>query len=120
MKKDKILLLLSCLTTLVLGPGVGHLIIREWKKAIFLIALSLALFVILAVTFISAVGQEALQAATNFQNIEQFKNIYENFRQDNSNTMLIFNISFAALWAYSIVDLFMIAKSKGTFEKKEQ
>jgi hypothetical protein len=34
--------------------------------------------------------------------------------------MLIFNILFAGLWAYSIVDLFRIARAKGVFIKNEQ
>ena len=35
MNKDKLTLLLASLVTLMLGPGTGHLIIKEWKKAIF-------------------------------------------------------------------------------------
>jgi len=120
MKKDKIVLLLATLVTLILGPGAGHLIVKEWKRAIFFITLSLALFIILATTFISSVGQETLQLVTNFHNIEQFKTIYEKFQEDNSNTMLLFNIVFAGLWAYSIVDLFKIARNKGVFEKQEK
>lgn len=120
MNKDKLTLLLASMVTLILGPGAGHLIIKEWKKAIFFISLALGLFLILASTFASTVGHETLEAVANFQNIEQFKNIYYKFQEDNSNTMLIFNILFAGLWAYSIVDLFIIAKSKGVFTKKEQ
>ena len=120
MNKDKLTLLLASMVTLILGPGAGHLIIKEWKKAIFFISLSLGLFLILASTFASSVGHETLEVVANFQNIEQFKNIYYKFQEDNSNTMLVFNVLFAGLWAYSIVDLFIIAKSKGVFTKKEQ
>ena len=120
MNKDKLTLLLASLVTLVLGPGTGHLIIKEWKKAIFFISLALALFFLLASTFFSTVGQETLEAVTNFQNIEQFKNIYYKFQEENPNTMLMFNIFFAGLWAYSIVDLFRIARAKGVFTKNEK
>lgn len=120
MNKDKITLLLASVVTLVLGPGAGHLIIKEWKRAIFFITLALVLFLMLASTFVSSVGQETLEAVATFQNIEQFKNIYSKFQEENPNTMLIFNIFFAALWAYSIVDLFKIARQKGVFTKKEQ
>ncbi len=120
MNKDKITLLLASIVTLILGPGAGHLIIKEWKKAVFFITLALALFLVLASTFVSAVGHETLEAVANFQNIEQFKNIYEQFQEENPNTMLMFNIFFAGLWAYSIVDLFRIARQKGVFAKKEQ
>jgi len=117
MNKDKITLLLASIVTLILGPGAGHLIIKEWKRAIFLISLSLALFLILAITFVSTVGHETLEVIANFQNMEQFKNIYYKFQEDNPNSILIFNIFFAALWAYSIVDLFKIARAKGVFIK---
>ncbi len=120
MNKDKITLLLASVVTLVLGPGAGHLIIKEWKKAVLFISIALALFLILASTFASAVGHETLEAVANFQNIEQFKNIYEKFQEENSRTMFIFNICFAGLWAYSIVDLFLIAKAKGAFKKEEK
>ncbi len=119
MNKDKITLLLACLVTLILGPGAGHLIIKEWKKAIFFITLALALFLVLASTFVSNVGHETLETVANFHNIEQFKNIYYKFQEENSNTMLMFNIFFAGLWAYSIVDLFRIAKDKGVFIKNK-
>ena len=120
MNKDKILLFIASIVTLVLGPGAGHLVIKEWKRAIFFIVLALALFLILASTFISAVGQETLEAVATFQNIEQFKNIYSKFQEENPNTMLLFNIFFAALWAYSIVDLFRISRAKGAFKKEEK
>ena len=120
MNKGKITLFLACVVTLVLGPGAGHLVIKEWKQAIFFITLALALFLILASTFVSAVGHETLDAVANFQNIEQFKDIYSKFQEDNSGTMLMFNIFFAGLWAYSIVDLFRISKSKGVFIKEEK
>ena len=120
MNKGKITLFLACVVTLILGPGAGHLVIKEWKKAIFFITLALALFFILASTFISSVGQETLEAVATFQNIEQFKNIYAKFQEENPNTMLMFNIFFAGLWAYSIVDLFRIARSKGVFTKEEK
>lgn len=120
MNKDKITLLLASVVTLLLGPGAGHLVIKEWKRAIFFITLALVLFLILASTFVSAVGQETLNAVANFQDIEQFKNIYYKFQEENPNTMLIFNIFFAGLWAYSIVDLFRIARAKGVFKKEEK
>ena len=34
MNKDKITLLLASIVTLILGPGAGHLIIKEWKNEV--------------------------------------------------------------------------------------
>lgn len=120
MNRNKLILFLSCVVTLVLGPGTGHLVIKEWKRAVFFIAFSLVLFLILASTLVSSVGKETLETVANFQDIEQFKNIYYKFQENNPNIMLMFNIFFAGLWAYSIVDLFKIARTKEFFIKSEK
>ena len=120
MNKDKITFLLASVVTLILGPGAGHLIMKEWKRAVFFISLALILFLILVSTFVSAVGHEVVETVANFHNIEQFKNVYYKFQEENPNTMLMFNIVFAGLWAYSIVDLFKIARAKGIFINKQK
>lgn len=121
MKKEKLIVLFASLLTLILGPGAGHLIIKEWKKAIFFITLALALFFILCVNFVSEVGQDTLNAVlsyTNINDMEQFKNIWYKFQDDNPKLLLIFDVFFAGLWAYSIVDIFLIAKKKGILFSK--
>lgn len=123
MKKEKLIVLFASLVTVILGPGAGHLIIKEWKKAAFFISLALALFFILCMNFVSEVGQETLSAVLNYTNIndiEQFKNIWYKFQDDNPKLMLIFNIFFAGLWSYSIVDIFFIAKKKGVFNNSKE
>ena len=123
MKKDKLIVLFASLVTVILGPGAGHLIIKEWKKAAFFISLALGLFLILCMNFVSEVGHETLSAVLNYTNIndiEQFKNIWYKFQDDNPNMMLIFNIFFSGLWAYSIVDIFLTAKKKGIFNSSKE
>ncbi len=124
--KNKILFLLASFVTLLLGPGAGHLIVKEWKKATLFISISLFLLVILSFKFVSSVGHETLSAIESFQNmdplalmgtggnasLEQFKEIFYKFKEENSTFMLMFNISFAALWAYAIYDLFNFMKKK--------
>lgn len=107
------------MATLILGPGAGHLVIREWKKALFFIILAFGLFLILGINFVSDAGKETLAAVTNYENLEQFKNIYYKFQENNPTMMLLFDVSFSALWAYSIVDLFIIAKNKGVLKKEQ-
>ena len=119
MNKDKLLLLSASLVTLMLGPGTGHLVIKQWKRAILFIAVSFLLMLILAATFVSSVGRETVETVANFQNIEQFKNIFYKFKETNFANMFIFNILFAALWAYSVVDLFKIIKNKNVLKKEE-
>lgn len=115
--KNKLLFLLASFVTLLLGPGAGHLIVKEWKKATIFISVSFCLVMILAVKFIAVVGHETLDAVMNSQDIdqmvmmnsvglEQFKEIFYKFKEENTVFMWFFNISFAALWAYSIYDLF--------------
>ena len=119
MNKDKITLLLASVVTLMFGPGMGHLIIKEWKRAILFISVSCILLLVLSAVFVSNVNRETLEAITNFKNIEQFKNLYSEFQQTNPKSVLMFNILFAALWAYSIVDLFKITKNKNILKKEE-
>lgn len=121
MKNEKLLILFASLVTIVLGPGAGHLVIKEWKKAIFFITLALALFFVLCITFVSEVGTETLNAVldyTSISDLEKFKDIYYKFQDNNPKTMLFFDIFFSGLWAYSIVDIFMIGKQKEFFTKK--
>lgn len=123
MKKDKLIVLFASLVTVILGPGAGHLIIKEWKKAAFFISLALGLFFILCMNFVSEVGQETLSAVLNYTNIndiEQFKNIWYKFQDDNPKMMLFFDIFFSGLWAYSIVDIFLTAKKKGIFNSSKE
>lgn len=123
MKKDKLIVLFASLVTVILGPGAGHLIIKEWKKAAFFISLALGLFFVLCMNFVSEVGQETLSAVLNYTNIndiEQFKNIWYKFQDDNPKMMLFFDIFFSGLWAYSIVDIFLTAKKKGIFNSSKE
>lgn len=123
MKKYKLIVLFASLVTVILGPGAGHLIIKEWKKAVFFISLALGLFFILCMNFVSEVGQETLSAVLNYTNIndiEQFKNIWYKFQDDNPKMMLFFDIFFSGLWAYSIVDIFLTAKKKGIFNSSKE
>ncbi|MGE4385689.1 MAG: hypothetical protein AB7E39_07515 [Endomicrobiaceae bacterium] len=117
MDRNKITVLLAAMTTLILGPGAGHLIIKEWKRAVFFIALAAGLFIILGITFVSEVGNETLSAVANYQHLEQFKDIYYKFQDNNPKIMTFFDVFFSALWAYSIVDIFIISKNKGVLKK---
>jgi hypothetical protein len=122
MNKKKLIILLASMTTLLLGPGAGHLILKQWKKALFFISLAVALFVILAVNFISDVGRDTITAVINFQetqSLEKFKEIYYKFQELNPKTILFFDIFFSALWAYSIVDIFISSGNKDSGAKEE-
>lgn len=122
MNKKRLMILLASMTTLILGPGAGHLLLKEWKKAIFFISLAIALFSMLAINFISDVGRDTVMAVLNFketQNLQQFKEIYAKFQELNPRMILFFDIALSALWAYAIVDIFLIAKSKDVLKKDE-
>ena len=131
--KNKLIFLLASFITLLGGPGTGHLIIKEWKKAAIFIFAALALVALLSYKFVSSVGQETMDAIMSFQNIdpfmiesgvanslEKFKEIFYKFKEENSAFMWMFNISFAALWAYSIYDLFKFMKAKEQQSKEQE
>lgn len=121
--RKKLTVLLAAGLTLLLGPGAGHLILKEWKKAIFFISLAMALFSIIAINFISEVGRDAIMAVANMQGVPdmgQFKELYYKFQDENPKMILFFDVTLSALWAYSIVDIFITAKIKGMFKKDAQ
>jgi len=113
----KFIIFLSALVTLMLGPGAGHLLLKQWKKAIFFISLSFGLFLILGINFLSDMGQENITAILNLsadERFDKFKDLYVQFQNTYDKTMLFFDVCFAAVWAYSIVDIFISAKNNIT------
>lgn len=110
MNKEKFIIFLAAFVTLLLGPGAGHLLLKQWKKAVFFISVAVGLFIILGVNFISEIGQDAVSSLLTLPPAERFKQIsdlYFKFQNNNTKMMLFFDTCFAAVWAYSIVDIFI-------------
>jgi len=122
MNKEKFIIFLAAFVTLLLGPGAGHLLLKQWKKAVFFISLAFGLFIILGINFISELGNDTITSILALETTERFNQIsdfYSKFQDNNSKMMLFFDVCFAAVWAYSIVDIF-ISSRKGVKEEQEK
>ena len=115
MNKEKFIIFLAAFVTLLFGPGTGHLLLKQWKKAVFFILLSIGLFIILGINFISELGTDTVTSMLTLPPAERFEQIsdfYSKFQNVNTKMMLFFDVCFAALWAYSIVDIFISSRKK--------
>lgn len=97
-------MIISVALTLLLGPGVGHLYLKKFKKAALLIGATLL-----------AAAHLAWRATSSFPNTanitpENAVQFFQDFTKNNSNLMLIYDIVFAAIWSYAVVDAFLISK----------
>lgn len=122
MNKEKFIIFLAAFVTLLLGPGAGHLLLKQWKKAVFFISLAFGLFIILGINFISELGTDTVNSILILPSAERFKQVsdfYYKFQDNNSKMMLFFDVCFAAVWAYSIVDIF-ISSRKSVKEEQEK
>jgi len=91
---------LALLATLFLGPGVGHLFIKQYKKGAVIIAIAAFLLVAVSVYFISLIDISALPL-----DYKALKEYMKNIISQNSDKMIIVDIPLAALWAYAFADI---------------
>jgi hypothetical protein len=99
---DKILI--SIAFTFFLGPGVGHLYLRSFKRGIGLITLTLIVAVHLAW---QAAGSVPAAALTQ-QNPSL---IFRNFIVSHSGMLTWYDLIFAAIWSFAFVDAYLIARA---------
>ncbi|AKL97494.1 hypothetical protein [Endomicrobium proavitum] len=97
---------LAVILTLFFGPGVpgvGHLVIRQYKKAIILILLSIAVVFIMSAYLVSFADLTPLETGVlNFSSMMEFS---KKLLADNSDKMFYSNIALAAIWAYALADI---------------
>jgi hypothetical protein len=109
-------MLIASALTLFLGPGVGHLFIREFKKAVFFISGSLAIVFVFAI-YISKYIVNKLPAGTDAINFKDSMQLLNGIYSQNPGALRIFEIAFAAFWAYSIADVIMSSLAKNQKNK---
>ena len=100
--------LVSILLTLFLGPGMGHLYIKKYKKALTFIAISLFFALLQAWEVVKTIPKD--QIATIKAN--DVTSIFNNFAVNYPRTLMVYDVIFAAIWAYAIVDAYI--KSRET------
>ena len=104
-------MIISVALTLLLGPGVGHLYLKKFKKAALLIGVTLLAAVHLAWRAGSSLSNTAnISADTAVQ-------LFQEFTKNNSNLMFIYDIVFAAVWAYAVVDAFLVSRRSMTHDQ---
>jgi hypothetical protein len=104
----------------VLGPGMGQLYNKEYKKAIYLIVLSL----IVLVAFMSWMKNILMPSALplNVEDpVELAKVLQDNANNgmaQNHGTLFVYQLLMFGLWIYGIVDAYQGARRRVREKKK--
>jgi hypothetical protein len=105
------------LLSLFLGPGVGQLYNREYKKGSYLIGLSLFV-VIAAVVWFQKAAQPYLpsELPTETEAVRKmFESIIQNVIAGHGRTLLTYQYILLGVWVYSVVDAY-----RGAIRKRQR
>ncbi|MCL2390480.1 MAG: hypothetical protein FWD54_03515 [Endomicrobia bacterium] len=91
---------LALFTTLFFGPGVGHLFLKQYKKAAALIGISILVLIVVAIIMSFSIDLNSVP-----KDYGAMREYLRNFLSQNSNMMLMINIPLALVWAYSFADI---------------
>lgn len=97
-------IIISLALTILLGPGVGHLYLKRFLKGAVLICATL-----LAVLHLSWMVARTVPAAAALTADNALKYM-QDFTRNHSSLMFYYDVIFAAIWAYALVDAFLISK----------
>ena len=103
--------IISIVLTFLLGPGVGHVYLRLYKRgiALFLITLVSGLMFVL----------EAIRSSGKPLTADQSPMLLlQDFYASNPKTVFIYDIIFAAIWAFAFIDVFYKSGGIEVFKKK--
>ncbi|MCK9582193.1 MAG: hypothetical protein M0Q46_01015 [Endomicrobiales bacterium] len=106
---------LAMVITVLLGPGIGHLLIFRYKKAIMFILASALITFGLALYLSGILGQKEIELLKHNP-----LNFFQFVAENQPNALKVYNVLFAALWAYAILDLFLDAKKSTKEESREK
>src|SRR6266480_6319343 len=100
------MVLAPVISTVLLGPGVGQLINKEYKKATLLIALSLMLLVAFS-AWLTRAAMGYLPQDINTLDRAVLRNIIQtHIVADHPVTFYTYEVLLALLWIYGIVDAY--------------
>ena len=99
-----------------LGPGVGQLYNKEYKKGAFLMAASLLVLIVAGVWYyrtlqpylpndLTTVDPAAMQ--------QLLQNATGQITAADSHMLIAFEAALTALWLYGCIDAYLVAKNKG-------
>ncbi len=107
---------LALFATLFIGPGIGHLFLKKYKKAFILIGLALTTVLLSAVILLSSIDISTLPQTYN-----AMREYLKNALAQNAGKMMIVDVPLAAIWAYAFADIvFAMATEYKTHKKNEQ
>jgi len=92
--------LLALFVTLFLGPGIGHLILGQYKKAFLLLGIALFFVVLTAVILMFSIDMNSVP-----HNLDAMKEYVKNLLAQKSSTMFYVDMPIAAVWAYAFADI---------------
>jgi TM2 domain-containing membrane protein YozV len=108
-------LLIPVLLCFFLGPGVGQLYNKEYKKGVVLIVGSLAVLIVAGVWYYKAV-QPYLPADLTTVDPQALQELLKNAAGQISATkgltLAVFEALLTILWIYGVVDAYLVAQRK--------
>lgn len=110
--------IIPVLLSLFLGPGVGQLYNKEYKKGVLLIVGSAIVLFIAGMWYYKAVQSYIpgdLSAAADPQALQQMlRSATEQMSARSGGTILFFKAILIGLWLYGAVDAYLVADKKRT------
>jgi len=97
------------LLSFVFGPGMGQLINRDFKKALFLIGVSISAFIWFFVVIYERL-MLVLPGTPDQWDPELFAQAFENLKTETPAMFITFKWLMLLLWIYSIADAYSTAK----------
>jgi TM2 domain. len=105
----------AVLLTLFLGPGVGHLALKKYKKGIALICIAIGILFAMAAYLTNLIDVNSLP-----QDFGSMKVFLKSFIADNAGKLKFFNVSFIVLYTYAFSDIVINAISEYKKNAKEK
>jgi hypothetical protein len=98
-------ILVALVITLFLGPGAGHIYLRRFMRGIALILATLAS----AAHMAWRIGNSL---PVNTITLQNYNEVFQRYFLDHPRTVFLYDAFFAALWAFALVDAYLIASRK--------
>ena len=105
--------IVSILLTLLLGPGVGHLYLKKYRRGLIFILASLFFAGLFALRVVKAFAGADLSS----QNPSE---LLKDFYSGHPKLTFFYDAVFAAVWAYAVLDCYLLSKSDDKTFKTSQ
>ena len=87
-----------------LGPGVGQLVLKQFKKGFIILGIGVFILVLMSAVIVLSVEPSAMP-----QDFGAIKEFAKNLLEQNAGKLKILNYALMILWAYSYADIVMSA-----------